>query len=677
VLLPSIFRVRPRSGRIQNGCRERPHDLRCYFQSIVLIIEVHPRHDLFMAALLQDLRYAVRILRRTPGFTVVALLALSLGIAAGVSVLGLVRTALLAPHLYTDQAMGDPSQGSGWRTGWTGTVQTVAQVQDNGVEALILVLLGLTLLVLAIACINIVLLLLARATTRRGEIALRATFGAGRRRLARQLLTEAAIPSLLGSAAGLSIGAGGAHLLTRTWPSLMRPWQGPTLDSKMAALVASVLVLVMLAAWLSPLGAALHRNLRGALGTGGRTTAAPWEGRLRNGFVVLQFAACLVLLTGAGLLIRSFAASPETGRAAAVDPHDTLTVRLRLPETAYADARQRSAFNDEALTRIRRLPGVMDTSLASTGAWVGLGTEDGVRAVCPECRLGLIITPITDKRARIHAVSPGFFRTLGISLRHGRELEPARAGNTAGEAVINEAFAYRLFPNGNPLGKQVQVGGREGDWYTVVGVAEDVRARGIGIAGEPVPMIYLSTHQHPPGSVGVAVRTAGDPMQLATEVEGVLRTIEPELAALDIATMADEIARFRAPLRWFAGLFAVLATLALLLAITGLYGVMSYNTERRTREIGLRMAVGAHSRDVMRLIVGQSLRLTALGALLGLLGALSLARLLQLQFYGVRPLDPVTFGTIALLLGGTALVASYRPARRAARVDPMIALRTE
>jgi hypothetical protein len=294
-----------------------------------------------------------------------------------------------------------------------------------------------------------------------------------------------------------------------------------------------------------------------------------------------------------------------------------------------------------------------------------------------ECFIGTMPRQITQGPARISAVNPGFFDALGVTVLRGRELDPNDGVDSSNVAVINETFAYRLLPNGEPLGKQIHVGGRDGEWYTVVGVVNNIRARGIGSGAEPVPSLYLSVLQHPPPVVNLAVRTAGDPMRLLPVVEEVIYALAPEATIAHAMTMEQYLVRFRAPLRWFAVLFGVLAGVALLFATSGLQSVMSYNVTRRTREIGIRMALGARIKDITHMILGQSLQITIMGVMLGLFGALPLARMLQLLLCGVEPFDPFLFVGTAVLLGSVALLASYRPAQRAASVDPQISLRAE
>jgi putative ABC transport system permease protein len=285
----------------------------------------------------------------------------------------------------------------------------------------------------------------------------------------------------------------------------------------------------------------------------------------------------------------------------------------------------------------------------------------------------------SDQETRKHGNRP--VTTLARQLRHAFRTV-RKASRFPAPAILSVTVAlglgaYRLFPNGEPLGKQVQVGGGDGEWYTVVGIVRSIRARGIGARAEPFPALYLSTLQHPVTVANLAVRTTGDPMGHAPLVATAIRAVVPDAVLLDAMTMEDRLRRFQAPLRWFAAAFALLAISALVLAAAGLHGLTSYAVARRTREIGIRMAVGAEVKDITRMILGQSLHTTLVGAVLGLIAVGGVARLLQLLVIGVEPFDPLVFGGVAVLLVGTALLASYRPARRAASVDPERCLRSE
>jgi putative ABC transport system permease protein len=626
-----------------------------------------------LEAVARDARFSARGLRRAPGFAATAVLTLALGIGASVPMLHVLRGGLSRVVPEAPPAPLDPAEGG--RLAWSAAARTAALVQHEGVGLLLGVLLGLVAVALGLACVNLAILLLSRATARRHEMAVRAALGAGRAGIARQLLAEGGLLAAVGGGIGVALGLAGAALLPATWPAaLPRFADGPTFPA--VALAAGGLGAAVLLFGLAPALGAAGRGLAARLAAGGRATAGRGEGQLRNALMVVGVAASLVLLTGTGLLVRGSAPTAAGGESG-IDARDTVTMRVELAGTRAADPAARAELLETLLRRSGAVPGAVAGSLSTEGAWTGQGTEDRVRALCPnECAL-YVRLHFSDGPARHHAVTPGFFAAHRIPVLRGRELVEGDRAGAERVAVINRTFGYRLFPNGDPLGKKVRVGGPRGEWYTVVGIAADVRPRGVGAGEKPVPAIYLSALQHPPSTVALAVRGSGDPAALAERVEAAVRAAAPGARVTEVRTLEEVLARFAAPLRWFGMLFGVLAGAAVLLAGMGVYGVMSYNVARRTREVGVRMALGARVADVMRLVVGTGMRLTLWGGILGLWGALTLARLLEVNFQGVDSLDLPVYAAVAALLGAVALAGSWVPARRAARVDPMVALRAE
>lgn len=615
-----------------------------------------------------------RVFRTAPGLPLSVGLALALGVGLGIPVLAIVRKSLLRSAPYTDPLLREGESAIRWLSGWSDRHWTILHLQDEGMEALVWVVAALTLLLLCIALINILTLLLARGAARRQEMALRAVLGAVQTRLLRQLITEAAPLLLLSSAVGLLLGVGIARLLQRSWPNEMPPWGVSAVDGWVLALVPGLFAAVALLTWLAPIHVAWRRDLRRHITTGGRATAGRGEAFVRSTLAVFQLAASLVLLMSAGLLLRGFASPPHDPQRDGLDARDTMTVRLHLPASYPTGDSERAAFYENVLHEVKTLPGVVDTSVATIGAWVGLGTTDGVHALTgnPEA-------PGWVRPARYAAVSASYFDVLRVPVLRGREFTPSDGPGAENVVVVNETFVRNFRLAGDPLGKQLQLHGMSlgGTWYTIVGVVKDTRAQGIGMGAEPVPVLYLSALQHPPSTAALAVRTLGDPLRLAPAVLETIRAVEPEVVLTNVMTMETYLARLRAPLRWFAVLFGGLAITALLLAASGLYGLVSHTVVRRTREIGIRMALGARIRDVIRMILGQGLKLTGIGTVLGLIGAVGVARLLQLRFNGVELFDPLLYGGVAGALTAVSLLASYRPARRAASVDPQICLREE
>lgn len=629
-----------------------------------------------LAAFARDARHSARALRRARGFAATAVLTLALGVGATVPMLGLVeagrgRPSPVAPPVPLERV-------DGARLPWSAAVRATERIQHDGVDLLLAVLLGLAAAALALACANLAILLLSRATARRHEMAVRTALGAGRWGIARQLLAEGALLAAVGVGAGVVLGLAGAALLPAGWPAGLPRFADGAASARAAAIVAAGMAAVVLLLGLAPALGAAGRGLGALLAAGDRATAGRAEGRLRNALMMLGVGMSVVLLTGTGLLVRGSAPS-LSGAEGEIDARDTVTMRVELGGAAASDPAARAALLGTVLERAAAVPGARAVTASTGGAWTGLGTEDPVRSFCPaECVLYLSQIPMFDRIARHHAVSPGFFRAHGIPVLRGRELAAGDGPRGAPVAVINRTFGQRLFPNGEPLGKRIRIGGPKGRWYTVVGIVPDLRPRGVGSGGEPpMPAVYLSALQHPPRSVALAVRGPGDPEQLAGAVEAAVRAAAPGAHIAEVRTMEEVMSRFAAPLRWFGDLFGVLAVAATLLAVMGVYGVMSYNVARRTREVGVRMALGARVADVMRLVVGEGMRLTATGAVLGLWGALSLARLLEVKFQGVDSLDLPVYAAVAALLGVVSLAGSWSPARRAARVDPMVALRAD
>lgn len=625
-------------------------------------------------SLFRDLRHAARSLRRSPGFALPAVLTVALAAGVGIPMLGLVDAGRLRPAPDGVPAALHPAEGG--RLAWSAAARTIARVQHEGVDLLLALLLGLVAVALGLACVNLAILLLSRAAARGHEMAVRVALGAGRGRLARQLLAEGGLLVATGGGIGVALGVAGAALLPASWPEGLARFADGGVGVRAVVAAGGGLAAVVLLFALVPAVSAGGRGLSALLSAGGRATAGPYEARLRNSLMVLAVGASLVLLTCTGLLVRGSAPVLEGGEAG-LDPRDTLTLRVDFGPAALASGAVRAGQVEELLRRVAELPGARAGSVASEGAWMGLGTEDGVRTLCPaECWLWNAMIPTFDGVARHHAVSPGFFRAHGVLVLRGREFTQADGSGAERVAVVNRTFGQRLFPNGDPLGKKVRLGGAA--WYTVVGITADVRPRGLGSGGEPFPAIYLSALQHPPGTVGLAVRTDGrDPMRLEDAVRRAVQAAAPGARVDDVGTMEGVLARFAAPLRWFGMLLGVLAAAATVLAGMGVYGVMSYNVARRTREVGVRMALGARVRDVMGLVVGAGMRLTALGAVFGLWGALSLARLLEARFRGVDSLDFPVYAAVGVTLAAVALAGSWIPARRAARVDPMVALRAD
>jgi putative ABC transport system permease protein len=538
----------------------------------------------------------------------------------------------------------------------------------SDVRGTLWVLLAAVGFVLLIACVNVANLLLVRAAGRQREVALRLALGAGRWRIVRQLLTESLLLAALSCLVGLALGVWMTEGLVRLAPEGV-PRLGETrLDTTVLLFTSAVSLVTGLLFGLLPAWHSARQDLNTTLKEGARGTSGGRE-RMRRGLLVAEVALSLVLLAGAGLMLRTFYGLRH------VDPgfasENLLTMRVNLPTAGYDMARLR-AFYKECPARVGALPGVRAAALTQSlpidgSRWNSVFIAAD-KPVPPRDRLlSAAFTP----------VSADFFRTLGIRLLKGRTFTEADADGRPTVAVINETLAARLWPGEDPVGKRLKQGWPEDQtpWREVVGVVADVKLNGVD--RETPLQIYLPLEQRPSYTLALAVRTPGDPLSMAAAVEQSVRTIDKDLPVSSVRSMdqlmGGAIARQRLTLVLLSGF----ALLALLLAAVGIYGVISYAVSQRTREFGIRVALGAQDRDVLRLVIGQGVRLTLAGVALGLLCALGLTRLMEALLFGVRPTDPLTFAVITLLLVGVALLACYLPARRAAKVDPGVALRYE
>jgi putative ABC transport system permease protein len=401
---------------------------------------------------------------------------------------------------------------------------------------------------------------------------------------------------------------------------------------------------------------------------GGAAASSGGRGRrrLRNLLVVGEVAVAMTLLVGAGLMLNSFARLQRVDTVMDVDK--ILTVEINLPSTRYSDRAQVTAFYQELVRRVESLPGVEGVSLSNTMPLSANAPSD------PLAIEGRPYTAASPTWAAWQAVMPNYFRTLGIPFIAGRDFIEQAASGDSGEAVINETTARLYFPNENPIGKRIALGGGP-PWLTIVGVVKDTRQR--GLESEPGPDWYFPYSRRPIRHASLLLRTSGDRMSLASAVRNQISAIDKEQPVLAIKTLNEVIASTTATRRFNTLLLAVFAAVALILAATGIYSVISYSVTQRTREVGVRMALGAQPRNVVLLILKQGLTLTLIGVAAGILGAIAAARAMSGLLYGVTATDPATFAAISLLLAIVATLACYLPARRAARVEPLAALRHE
>jgi putative ABC transport system permease protein len=534
----------------------------------------------------------------------------------------------------------------------------------------LLVLLGAVGLILLIACANVANLLLARAVTRQKELAIRAALGAGRFRLARQMLTECLLLAIAGGAAGLLL----AYWLTSLLGSLnstdtigeMARVAVITMDQPVLGFTLLISLLTGLLFGLMPSVQLSHPDLNASLKEGGRGSGLHGRG-LRGALMVSEVALAIVLLVGAGLLIRSFVKLLE------VDPgyraESLLTARLALPPR-YSDNSRRVQFYEQTLQRLAALPGVIAVGLSSHLPLTGFNMGGGLRVEGRVLQEGE-----RPPSALITSVNPDYFRAMGIGLRSGRLINDGDTHDAPSVALLSEALARRLFPNQDPCGKRVAVAGSGAKLTTVVGVVGDIHHQGLDRQSEEA--VYLSYRQMPRPGVSLVLRSVVEPLSLAPALRAAVREVDPALPLYQVMTMGERLSNSVAARRFNLLLLGGFATLALLLAGVGVYGVVAYVVTQRTHEIGIRMALGAQSADVLRLFIKQGMALVLLGVGVGLLGAFALTRVMTSLLFGVSANDALTFAGVALLLSLIALLACYLPARRAARIDPMTAVRYE
>ena len=534
----------------------------------------------------------------------------------------------------------------------------------------LLVLLGSVGLVLLIACANVANLLLARAGAREKELAIRGALGAGRFRLARQLLTECLLLAVAGSAAGLLLASWLTGLLallnsTDTFGDLGRV-TAITIDLRVLGFALLLTLLTGLLFGLLPALRLSRTDLNVSLKEGGR--GGGFHGRgLRSALMVSEVALAIVLLVGSGLLIRSFVKLLE------VDPgyraENLLTAKISLPPR-YRDNSQRAQFYERILLRLAALPGVASVGATSHLPLTNYNMGSTLRVEGHSLQPGE-----NPPSAPVARVNPDYFRTMGISLRAGRLFNDGDTQGAPSVALLSEALARRLFPDEDPLGKRLSVGGLGAELTTVIGVVNDIRYSGLD--GEIEQAVYLSYRQLPRSGMSLVLRGAVEPSSLAPALRNAVREIDPALPVYDVLTMNERLSNSVAARRFNLLLLGGFAALALLLAGVGVYGVISYVVTQRTHEIGVRMALGAQSADVIRLFIKQGMAVVLLGVGLGLLGAFALTRIMKSLLFDVSANDPLTFACVALLLSLIALAACYLPARRAARIDPLASLRHE
>src|SRR4051794_1841376 len=534
----------------------------------------------------------------------------------------------------------------------------------------LLILLGAVAFVLLIACANVANLLLARAAVRQKEMALRLALGADRARLTKQLLVESVLLSLLGGVVGLAFAYAGLRILTRFIPADVAQADTIAIDGRVLLFTIIVALVTGLIFGLAPASQASHFNLNDTLKEGGRDSGAGVRGkRLRSTLVIAEVAVSFILLIGAGLLINSFMHLRNLDPGFRAD--HLLAMNVELSEVKYPDTPRRMAFFDEVVRRAMALPGVQSVAVAGNLPFTYNGDSMGIAVEG-------IPDPQPDQWPDViyRTVGPNYFNTMGIPLLRGRDFNDQDTLETTLGVVVSEKVAKHYWPNENPIGKRLKPGATtgQGPWRTVIGVVKDVRQN--DFIAEPKMQMYFSFRQVKSlVANALVIRTSVEPLSIATSVRNAIWAVDKDQPVSNVDSMEHIVAGAVARQRFSMLLLAIFAGVALMLAAVGIYGVMSYSVAQQTREIGIRMALGAQRADVLKMTVKQGAKLVAAGLVIGLCVAFVLTRVMASLLFGISATDPITFLSICGVLLVVALLASYIPALRATRVDPMVALR--
>jgi len=557
-----------------------------------------------------------------------------------------------------------PNTNQSWRI----AIQPLREEIAGRARTTLLALFGAVFFVLLIACVNVANLLLARATAREREIAVRSAVGAGRWRIVRQLLTESLLLSIVGGAAGILLAQWAIDALRALGPEQLPRLQAVNIDGRILFFTLGVTLLTGVLFGLAPALQAGQFNLNALLKEGGRGGGGQRR-RLRDALVITEVALALALLAGAGLLIRSFWKLQQTDPG--FNPERVLTASLTLPGARYGDAPKVASFQRQLIDRVTALPGVQSAGVTSDLPWTGYDENAGFTIE------GKTFPPNDGPSARYHYVSSDYFRTIGVPLIAGRFFNADDRQDAQLALLINRSMAERYWPGESAVGKRLTFSSqpKEKDWYTIVGVVGDVKDFPHSPAAAPA--FYWATTQLTPRQLILAVRFSADPLNLIEAVRGEVRSLDKDLPLADAQTLetiaAIAVAGRRFTL-WLVGFFALTA---MALAAIGIYSVLSYLVAQRTHEIGLRMALGAQLGNVLKLVIRQGMTLVLLGIASGMAAAFALTRLIKGLLFEVSATDPLAFALAATLLALVALLACYVPAWRATKVDPMVALRHE
>jgi putative ABC transport system permease protein len=587
----------------------------------------------------------------------------------------------LAPGMTQEQAQAEMNtiaarlaeQYPDLNAGWGVALVPVHQMIVQNIRPALLVLLGAVGFVLLIACTNVANLLLARAASREREIAIRIALGASRFRLVRQVLTESVLIALIGGSLGVLVALWGTDFLVGLNPQGIPRAHEIGVDARVLGFALGVSILSGIVFGLVPALQASKPNLNETLKESGKSSAGNLRGRhIRSALVITEVALALVLLVGAGLLIKSFSKLQEID--AGFNREKLLTLQMFLPPAQYPEAEKQVAFYKESLQRFASLPGVTSAAAITQAPLAGGGPQI-IFAVEGRPMPAPSEAPISSYRI----ISLDYFQTMGIPLVAGRTFAEGDDLTSQAVIIVNQNMANNMWPGENAVGKRMTVGvplpGEDPDWATVVGVVGNIKHT--SLSGETGMQMYQAVLQAPARNMTFVLRTAVEPMSVVESARSTIASLDPTLPISNVKTMDRIVYDSVAPFRFNMYLLGLFAMVAVILTTIGVYGVMNYSVTQRTQEIGIRMALGAQPGEVRALVLKQGLVLSSIGLVIGLAGCFAVTRLMSSLLYGVSATDPITFAVVALFLAGVALTACYIPARKATRVDPIIALRYE
>lgn len=580
-------------------------------------------------------------------------------------------TARLKPGITIERAQSDLSAIASRlakqypeNAGWGVYVESFRERYVRNARRALTILMTAVAFVLLIVCANVANLLLSRSLDRQKEVAIRCALGAGRLRIVRQMLTESAVMAAAGGGLGAALGLAGVRVIVAMLPERMAPFSGRIgVDGAALGFTALLSLLTAMVFGLAPAIAASRAGLSAVMNDGQRGSHSASRPRLRGGMVAAEMALAVVMMVSVGVLLRNFVrlVSQDPG----FRPENVLTTELTLSEKSYTTPERRAAFFERVLERVAAAPGVRSAAAASL---LPMGGGDSSWSVAIEGRPD-------ETFSGYRVVTPDYFRTLGVPLRKGRPLSPEDRAGAPLVAVVNLAMAKRFWPNEDPLGKRFKLGGHDSTrpWTTVVGVAGDTADFGFGASERPA--LFAPSAQQPAATMSLAVRTAMDPASVTSALREAVRAVDPNQPIARVRSFEQIVRDSMAVPRVLVRLLGVFAALALALAGVGLYGVVAYSVRRRTHELGVRIALGARPARVVGMVLRQGMSLAAIGLVTGGAGGLAATHWLASWQDGVEPCDPVTFALVTIALGAAAAAACIAPARRATRVDPILALR--